>query len=78
MLVIYNGIVKVFARLFETVNEQPDEQSDTTDMPELESEESTEPKKKKNAKMTRIKNYLLKDYLHQVRCLADYQFLQHN
>ena len=46
MLVIYNGTVKVFARLFETVNEQPDEQPDTTDMPELESEESAEKKKK--------------------------------
>ena len=78
MLDIYNGIVKVFARLFETVNEQPDEQPDTTDMPELESEESSEQQQKKKAKMTRIKNYLLKDYLHQVRYLADYQFLQYN
>ena len=76
MLVIYIGIVKVFARLFETVSEQPDEQPDTTDMLELESEESA--KKKKNCKDERIKNYLLKDYLHQVRFLADYQFLQHN
>ena len=58
MLVIYIGIVMVFARLFETVNEQPDEQPDTTDMLELESEESA--KKKKIAKMKGSKITYLK------------------
>ena len=35
----------MFAPLFETVNKQPGEQLDTTDMPELESEESAEEEK---------------------------------
>ena len=37
MLGIYNSTAKLFVPLFETVNKQPDEQPDTTDMPELES-----------------------------------------
>ena len=60
MLDIYNGIVKVFARLFETVNEQPDEQPDTTDMPELESEESSEQQKKKKQRWQGLKITYLK------------------
>ena len=37
MLGIYNDTAKLFVPLFETVNKQPDEQPDTTDVPELES-----------------------------------------
>ena len=46
MLGIYNDILQLFAPLFQTVNKQPDQQRDTTDMPDLESEESAEKNRK--------------------------------
>ena len=57
----------MFAPVFESVNEKPDEQPDTTDMPELESEETAEQEKKERGQGLKT--------LTPSQMLNNYQFL---
>ena len=57
----------MFAPVFEPVNEKPDEQPDTTDMPELESEETAEQEKKERGQGLKT--------LTPSQMLNNYQFL---
>ena len=60
-------IVKTMSVLREILKTKSNKQTDTTDMPELESEESTAERRKIDGKGLKI--------LTQVKCLVDYQLL---